>query len=583
MDKYERQQLKEKQLYDKQHSEDFDSVYSNDPINEVSIDYEAWTEFFSYYRYYIDEFAMDILHVDLFLFQRVILRAMARGQFSVLIACRGLGKSWIVALFYICVSILYPNVKCGIASGNSQQARNVIIQKIKGELSKNETIAREINFPIKTSSEDCYCEFKSGSEVRAITLAQDRGGDSARSWRFNYLLVDEARLVKDDIVETILIPMTKTKRQNALRWKQNEKGKVIFISSAYLKTSGLYKRFKYHFEQMVSGNKNYVAMCFPYQVGIQAGLFDEEDIEQEREKPTMTSDKFAYEYEGIFVGSSGESYYPYELTMPCRTLEHCELEQPKNSDSIYVITHDVAVSTAKNSDNACTHVIKLKLRPNGTYTKSVVYTKVVNGLPLEKQRDFLRELIHLRFPNCKKLVIDERGSGNGLPRMFYESWEYTDPKSKITVEYPPLIKDNDEEGFLLDNAVPLIRAVNATNEFNTTYYPYMKSCFEDRTLQLLVPSDEVDIKYKSGEITPEQYAQYIEHDTLQSELSNIKQEYSESGNLQYNRIVKTKKRDRATSLFYGLSVISDWELENRKNLYSNKNAGYELLSEYTYL
>lgn len=583
MDKYEKQQEKEKQLYDQKHAEDFDSTYSNDPINEVSIDYEAWTEFFSYYRYYIDEFAIDILGVDLFPFQRVILRAMGRGQFSVLIACRGIGKSWIVALFYICVSILYPNVKCGIASGNSQQARNVIIQKIKGELSKNETIAREINFPIRTGADDCYCEFKNGSEIRAITLAQDRGGDSARSWRFNYLLVDEARLVKDDIIETILIPMTKTKRQNALKWKQNEKGKVIFISSAYLKTSGLYKRFKYHFEQMVSGNQNYVAMCFPYQVGIQAGLFDADDIEQERAKPTMTSDKFAYEYEGVFVGSSGESYYPYELTMPCRILEHCELEQPKKSDSIYLITHDVAVSTAKNSDNACTHVIKLKLRPNGTYTKSAVYIKVVNGLPLEKQRDYLRELIHLKFPNCKKLVIDERGAGNGLPRMFYESWEYTDPKTKVTVEYPPLIKDNDEEGFLLDNAIPMIRAINATNDFNTTYYPYMKSCFEDRTLQLLVASDEVDALYKSGEITPEEYAQYIEHDTLQSELSNIKQEYSESGNLQYNRIVKTKKRDRATSLFYGLSVISEWELENRQNLYSNKNAGYDLLKQYTFL
>ena len=142
---------------------------------------------------------------------------------------------------------------------------------------------------------------------------------------------------------------------------------------------------------------------------------------------------------------------------------------------------------------------------------------------------------------------------------------------------------NDEEGFLLDNAIPMIRAINATNDFNTTYYPYMKSCFEDRTLQLLVASDEVDALYKSGEITPEEYAQYIEHDTLQSELSNIKQEYSESGNLQYNRIVKTKKRDRATSLFYGLSVISEWELENRQNLYSNKNAGYDLLKQYTYL
>lgn len=550
---------------------------------DVSIDYEAWTEFFSYYRYYIDEFAMDVLGLELFPFQRVILRAMNRGQFSVLIACRGLGKSWIVCVFYICIAILYPNVKCGIASGNAQQARNVIIQKLKGELYKNENIALEMAGPPRTSGEDCYGEFNGGSEIRAITLAQDRGGDSARSWRFNYLLVDEARLVKDNIVETILIPMTKTKRQNALHWKQNEKGKVIFISSAYLKTSGLYKRFKYHFDQMVAGNKNYVAMCFPYQVGIQAGLFDQEDIEQEKSKPTMTSDKFAYEYEGIFVGSSGESYYPYDLTMPCRTLEYCELEQPKKSDSVYVITHDVAVSDAKNSDNACTHVIKLKLRPNGTYSKSVVFTKVVNGLPLEKQRDYLRELIHLKFPNCQKLVIDERGSGNGLPRMFYESWEYTDSKTKITVEYPPLIKDNDEDGFLLENAIPLIRAVNATNEFNTTYYPYMKSCFEDRTLQLLEPADNVDDLYKSGKMSAEEYAQYIEHDTLQSELSNIKQEYTESGNLQYNRIIKTKKRDRATSLFYGLSVISEWELENKQNLYKSKNTGLELLEQYTYL
>lgn len=550
---------------------------------DVSIDYEAWTEFFSYYRYYIDEFAMDVLGLELFPFQRVILRAMNRGQFSVLIACRGLGKSWIVCVFYICIAILYPNVKCGIASGNAQQARNVIIQKLKGELYKNENIALEMVGPPRTSGEDCYGEFNGGSEIRAITLAQDRGGDSARSWRFNYLLVDEARLVKDNIVETILIPMTKTKRQNALHWKQNEKGKVIFISSAYLKTSGLYKRFKYHFDQMVAGNKNYVAMCFPYQVGIQAGLFDQEDIEQEKSKPTMTSDKFAYEYEGIFVGSSGESYYPYDLTMPCRTLEYCELEQPKKSDSVYVITHDVAVSDAKNSDNACTHVIKLKLRPNGTYSKSVVFTKVVNGLPLEKQRDYLRELIHLKFPNCQKLVIDERGSGNGLPRMFYESWEYTDSKTNITVEYPPLIKDNDEDGFLLENAIPLIRAVNATNEFNTTYYPYMKSCFEDRTLQLLEPADNVDDLYKSGKMSAEEYAQYIEHDTLQSELSNIKQEYTESGNLQYNRIIKIKKRDRATSLFYGLSVISEWELENKQNLYKSKNTGLELLEQYTYL
>ena len=557
-------------LEDYRNRENIESTYSNDPLKEESIDFEVWTEFISYYRYYIDEFACDILGLRLFPFQRLILRAMARYQNSMLIACRGLGKSYIVAVFYICVAILYPNIKLGIASGNSQQARNVIIQKIKGELSKNEAIAREIKFPIRTSDGDCVVEFKNGSEIRAITLAQDRGGDSARSWRFSYILIDEARLVKDEIIEEILIPMTKTKRQNAIRWNQSEKGKVIFISSAYLKTSSLYKRFKFHYEEMLKGNKDYMAICFPYQVGVQAGLFDQEDIEKELEKPQMTKDKFAYEFEGRFVGSSGESYCPYELTNPCRVLERCEFQQPKKSNSIYVITHDVAVSTEKNSDNACTHVIKLKLKPNGTYTKQVVFTKTVNGLSLNKQRDFLRELIHIKFPNTVKLLIDAQGAGAGLPSMFYESWEYTDPKTGVVTEYPPIISDEEKDIEMLDNAIPLIRGVHGMNNFVNLYYPYMKGCFEDGSLELLMQSAEVDNLYKSNMMSFDEYYQHIEHDILQSELSNIKQDFTNNEKMTYTRIVSGKKRDRATSLMYGLSYVCELENENKKNIYSRQ-------------
>lgn len=557
-------------LEDYRNRENIESTYSNDPLKEESIDFEVWTEFISYYRYYIDEFACDILGLRLFPFQRLILRAMARYQNSMLIACRGLGKSYIVAVFYICVAILYPNIKLGIASGNSQQARNVIIQKIKGELSKNEAIAREIKFPIRTSDGDCVVEFKNGSEIRAITLAQDRGGDSARSWRFSYILIDEARLVKDEIIEEILIPMTKTKRQNAIRWNQSEKGKVIFISSAYLKTSSLYKRFKFHYEEMLKGNKDYMAICFPYQVGVQAGLFDQEDIEKELEKPQMTKDKFAYEFEGRFVGSSGESYYPYELTNPCRVLERCEFQQPKKSNSIYVITHDVAVSTEKNSDNACTHVIKLKLKPNGTYTKQVVFTKTVNGLSLNKQRDFLRELIHIKFPNTVKLLIDAQGAGAGLPSMFYESWEYTDPKTGVVTEYPPIISDDEKSVDILDNAIPLIRSVHGMNNFVNLYYPYMKGCFEDGSLELLMQSAEVDNLYKSNMMSFDEYYQHVEHDILQSELSNIKQDFTNNEKMTYTRIVSGKKRDRATSLMYGLSYVCELETDNKKNIYGKQ-------------
>ena len=68
-----------------------DSPLSYDPINSEKIDYEEWTKFLSYYRYYIDKFAVDILGVNLFPFQRLILRAMARYPNAMLICCRGLG------------------------------------------------------------------------------------------------------------------------------------------------------------------------------------------------------------------------------------------------------------------------------------------------------------------------------------------------------------------------------------------------------------------------------------------------------------------------------------------------------------
>jgi len=391
-----------------------------------------------------------------------------------------------------------------------------------------------------------------------------------------YILIDEARLVSDKVIEEILIPMTKTKRPTAINHGEYEKGKVIFISSAYLKTSDLYKRFKYFYDKMVSADANYFVCCLDYKVGIQAKIFDISDIEEERTKPTMTKEAFLYEYDAVFVGSSGDSYYPYELTYPCRTLEKCELQQPKKSKSEYLITHDVATSTANDADNAITHVIKKKIRANGTISKEVVFTQLHRGTTLDKQRDFLRELYHTRFPNTAKIVVDMRGNGEHLPRLFYEAWEYTDPKTGETVEYPPLILDDDEDSKSLKDAVPMIRGITATNNSNNTMYTYMKSCFENGSLKILKPAIEVDSLYKNEEMSFDEYVCYLQADELTKELSNIKQVETGFNNIKYERIDKGTKRDRATSLAYGLSVIMEEEEYNIKNLNKAPQDDYAL-------
>ena len=559
------------------------SPFSNDVHNDETVKLENWKQFFSYYRYYIDKFAINVLKQRVYPFQRLILRAMMKYQYSMCICCRGIGKSWLVALFMICIAILYPGIKIGIASGKGQQARNVIIQKIKGELKHNENIAREIRFPIKTTQDDCVVNFKNGSEIRAIVLGQNQNGESARSWRFNLLLIDEARLVKDDVVEAVLIPMTKTKRQRVIdlqerypELKMAEKGKVIFISSAYLKTCDLYKRFMYYYNCMISGDKNFFVCSLDYKVGVDARLFDEEDILSEKDKPTMTIDKWTYEYDGVFVGSSSESFYPYDLTIKTRVIESPELSQPKKSKSEYVITHDVAISDAKNSDNACTHVIKLKPKPNGSYIKEVVYTKTMNGVSLRDQKEFLRELMHIKFPNTKMLVIDAQSSGEGLLALFAETWEHKNENTKEVTEYPPLVDDISEN--TIEGASKTIRAIQAYANFNNDFYPYMKNCFEDGTLRLLTDSADSDDKYKLGEISPEEQLVHVEHDLMISELSNIKQEFTDSTNrLVYTRIIKRKKRDRATSLMYGLSYIFELEEEARKKLFQTEDDAGDII------
>ena len=74
-------------------NDNLDCKESNNIRNEEKIDIEEWRKFFSFYRYYIDRFAMEILGLKVFPFQRLILRAMARSHCSMLLCSRGLGGS----------------------------------------------------------------------------------------------------------------------------------------------------------------------------------------------------------------------------------------------------------------------------------------------------------------------------------------------------------------------------------------------------------------------------------------------------------------------------------------------------------
>ena len=99
----------------------------------------------AYYRSNIHRFVEDYFHVSLKLFQIILLVMMDRCATFVFIACRGLGKTFLSAVFICARAILYPGSKICIASGTRGQSVNVI-EKILQELVPNSPeLANEID------------------------------------------------------------------------------------------------------------------------------------------------------------------------------------------------------------------------------------------------------------------------------------------------------------------------------------------------------------------------------------------------------------------------------------------------------
>ena len=80
---------RQRQIANMKVAEDPDNPLSHDCAKQVEINYAEWTKMLSYYRYYVDRFATDVLKIQLFPFQKFILRAMTRYPNVVMAMCRG--------------------------------------------------------------------------------------------------------------------------------------------------------------------------------------------------------------------------------------------------------------------------------------------------------------------------------------------------------------------------------------------------------------------------------------------------------------------------------------------------------------
>ena len=92
--------------------------------SEQNVDH--FLQWMTFFRRNFHRFAMDYLGIKLHLYQIIMLYLMGINHFIVIIASRASAKSWVIALYACCRSILYPNSMIVLASSTKGQSKLLV-------------------------------------------------------------------------------------------------------------------------------------------------------------------------------------------------------------------------------------------------------------------------------------------------------------------------------------------------------------------------------------------------------------------------------------------------------------------------
>ena len=536
----------------------------------------AWA---AYYRENPQRFVKDYLNVNLRAFQKILIYEMMHNNYTMYIASRGQGKTFLVALFCVVRCILFPKTKICVASSTRPQANEVLL-KITDDFMKNyntgsNNLCREIEYHV-VSNNNAIIKFANGSWIKVVTAS-----DSGRSSRANIVVVDEFRMVDKETIDTVLKRFLTAPRQpNYLNKKEYsnliERNKEIYMSSAWYKSHWSFDKAKAFTVNLLDDKKKYFICGLPYQIAIKESLLSREQIEDEMSETDFDEIKFSIEMETLWYGDKDGSFFSFEDVVKNRRLKQPIYPYPNKLNKIpdllanerRILSVDVALMASKKGkkNDASSIIINSAIPKNGTsYTSNIIYMENHEGLNTDELALIIRKLYDKY--KCTDLVIDSNGVGTGVFDMLVQ-----DIIDRETGEiYYALSCCNDKamaERCKVDNAPKVIWSIKASASFNSEICTLLRSGFQKGKINLLVSEFECDEILKDkikgfNKLLPFEQTQYklpyINTTLLVHELINL--QYEIKGN-NVRVFEKTgQRKDRYSSLAYNYWVQCQLERE----------------------
>ena len=550
---------------------------------------EEWA---SFYRTRPDIFVEDYLGITLKPFQKILLYVMIHYNYTMFFASRGLGKSFLTALYCVVRCILYPGTKIVIAAKTKEQAMNLVAEKIPELMQISETgmIEREIDGSIKTSmnTPDPNVFFLNGSWIKVVPATQN-----ARSKRANLLILDEFRMIDPLIYRNVLRRFLAVSRQPRFlqkpEYKNNpefkERNQEIFLSSAWYKFNWSYNRYSVFLKAMID-LKKYFVCGLPYQFAIKEGLTDAEQLIDELSEEDIDEIGWLMEMDCLFFGESEKAYfkteelkdvekilfpfYKKELKEKIKNKEMID-SYKKEADEIRILSCDIALLGGDANDSSVFTLISAKKNRTGTkYKRNVMNIESYSGMHPEQQALLIR-----RFFNdfeCDYIILDRQG--NGISVYGYLCRKLFDNERKI--EYMPFYSMNEKDDPKLvayhteEEYEQKIYTVSPTEEFNHDIALDLKGRIINKQLQLLVPREDARDFFNReswyNKLTPEEKVDfmlpYFQTNLLQNEMVLLER----TDHPKYIKLKEQpgKRKDRYSSLAYGNYFISLLEKDLNK-------------------
>lgn len=418
----------------------------------------------------------EVLNLRALPFQYVILRELWQRKFPMLIGSRGLGKSFILAVYCLLRILLLPTRKIVVCGAAFRQSK--IIFEYMENIWNNAPILRDIvgtngnNGPHRSA--DMFRFFMNGSVTTALPIGD---GQKIRGQRANDIIADEFSAMSRDIFETVIggfgavsaNPIDNVhlaaKRKAAKKFKDltinldDEKksvdNQIIIAGTAYydfnhfaeywkkwksiINTRGDKRKIA---EILSKGNKDnpiteedipndfkwddYSIIRIPYEM-IPEGFMDAAQVA--RSRASIQYGTYLNEYSACFSTDSN-GFFKRSLIESCCVNPDKPINFPEGPALFKAATHGdlkkkyvMGIDPAAAEDNFA--IVVLEIHPTH---RRVVYTwTTTNGRQkdmleksLTKERDYysycarkIRELMK-RFP-CAGIAIDSQGGG--LPIM----------------------------------------------------------------------------------------------------------------------------------------------------------------------